>query len=251
MEKIIKDALSDLGLSEKEIRFFLTNYLSGPSSINNIARTAKIERSTAYLIAQTLLQKGYIFEDFKRYKKTLITVEPKTLLRMLLAKQRQMGRHEQTLQENLPELQALHQASGIRPHVRTYEGTKGLLAVWRDILADSQEVFLWTNQETENNVFSKKYHSLFIAERIKKNIFMKVLAVNNQKGKLLSKYDKSSLRETKILPKNVFFSAETYIYGNKVAILDYNKEIIGVIIESEQIVQSHKAIFDMSWANLS
>jgi len=251
MDKIIKDALADLVLTEKEIRFFLTNYQSGPSTINDIAKNARIERSTAYLIAQNLLNRGLILEDFKRYKKTIITVEPKTLLRMLLAKHRQIGRHEQSLQENLPELQAIHQASTIRPKVRTYDGTQGLLAVWRDILADSQEVLLWTNQETENNVFSEKYHSLFIAERIKKKITMRVLAVHNQKGKLLIKSDVKQMRQTKLLPKNMKFSAETYIYGNKVATLDYNKDIIGVIIESEQIVQSHKAIFELIWSNLS
>ncbi len=250
MEKIIKNALADLGLTEKEIRFFLTNYQSGPSTINDIAKIARIERSTAYLIAQNLLNRSLILEDFKRYKKTIITVEPKTLLRMLLAKHRQIGRHEQALQENLPELQAIHQSSTIRPKVRTYEGTQGLLAIWRDILADSQEVLLWTNQETENNVFSEKYHSLFIAERIKKKIDMRVLVVNNQKGKLLIKSDTKQMRQSKLLPKNVFFSAETYIYGTKVATLDYNKDIIGIIIESEQIVQSHRAMFDMTWGNL-
>jgi sugar-specific transcriptional regulator TrmB len=250
MDKILKDALSDLGLNEKEIRFFLTNYQSGPSTINAIAKLAKLERSTAYLIAQTLLNKGLILEDFKQYNKTIIAIEPKTLQRMLLAKHRQIGRHEQVLQANLPELEALHHSSVIRPKVRTYEGNNGLLAVWRDILSESQEVLLWTNQETENNVFSEKYHSLFIAERVKKKIKMRVLAVNNKKGKSLIKQDATHLRKTKLLPKKVFFSTETYIYGNKVATLDYNKNIIGVIIESEQIVQSQKAMFEMTWNNL-
>jgi len=250
MDKIIKDALLDLGLTEKEVRFFLASYFAGPSSINEVARNAKIERSTAYLIAQTLLNEGYLIEDFKQYKKIISTIEPKTLLTKLLARQRQLGRHELLMQEKLPELQAIHQASAIRPHVKTYEGVKGLLAVWKDILTESQEVLLWTNQETEKNVFSEKYHSLFIAERVKKHIPMRVLAVNNSKGKQLVKKDLSYLRKTKLLPKNISFSSETYIYGNKIATLDYNKEIIGIIIESEQIVQSHKAIFEMTWGDL-
>jgi sugar-specific transcriptional regulator TrmB len=155
MDKIIQDILSDLGLGAKEIRFFLTNYKSGPSSINELAKTAKIERSTAYLIAQNLLEKGYLIEDFKNYKKTLITIEPKTLLRMILNKQRQIGRHEKQLQENLPELEALHQTSEIRPRVRTYEGNKGLLAIWKDILSQSQEVLLWTIKKPKK-IYSQK-----------------------------------------------------------------------------------------------
>lgn len=251
MEKIIKDILTDLGLSEKEVRFFIANYLTGPTNINEIIKQAKIERSTAYLIAQTLIQKGYLIEDYKQYKKTLSTVDPQTLLRMLSTKQRQIGRHELLFKEHLAELQAHYQLSEVRPRVRTYEGNQGLLSVWRDILMTSEEVLLWTNQETEKNMFSEKYHNLFIAERVKKNIPMRAIAVNNEKGKRLVKDDFLALRQTKLLPKNVSFSAETYIYENKLAILDYNKEIIGIIIENKQIVESQKAVFEMTWKNLS
>lgn len=247
MEKILKDALSDLGCSEKEIKFFITNYKIGSSSINEIAKISKIERSTAYLISQNLIEKGFIIEDLRQYKKNLITVEPKTLLRMLSSKQRQIGRHELALQENLPSLQTLYLTSEHRPTVRTYDGNSGLLSVWRDILSNPQEVLLWTNQETESNFFTEEYHQLFIKERLKKHISMRVLTVNNKKGKTLIKDDKDSLRQTKLLPPNVNYSAETYVYGSKIAILDYNKDIIGVIIESEQIANAQRAIFEMNW----
>lgn len=88
MDKLIKDTLLDLGLTEKEIKFFVTSYQLGPSPINEIAQRAKIERSTAYLIVQQLIKKGFLFEDHKQYKKLLTAVEPQTLLRMLAAKQR-------------------------------------------------------------------------------------------------------------------------------------------------------------------
>jgi len=251
MEKILKDTLLDLGCSDKEIKFFIINYTLGPSSITHIAKKARLERSTAYLIAQNLVDKGLLIEDLKHYKKTLTPIEPKTLLRMLSARLRQIGRHEITLQENLPQLQSLHQISSTRPSVRTYDGETGLLSIWQDILSSpQQEVLLWTNQQTESNFFSTKYHNLFIKERLKKNIPLRVLAVNNPKGKLLLLEDITSLRQTKLLPPGITFSAETYIYGNKIAILDYNKDIIGIIISSEQIASSQKSIFEMNWKQL-
>lgn len=251
MEKVLRDTLIDLGLTEKEIIFFLTNYTLGAATINEIVKRSGIERSTAYLIAQELIKKGFIIEDFKQYKKLLITIEPKTLLRMLAAKQRKVGRHELALQENLPTLQANYLASEIRPRVRTYEGNTGILAIWRDILSLPQEVLLWTNQETETKFFTKDHHQLFIQERLKKNVSLRVLTVNNAKGKLLKKFDTTSLRETKLLPENTFFSSETYLYGDKMATLDYNKDSIGVVIESEQIVQAQRAIFEMTWRQIT
>lgn len=250
MEKIIRDVLLDLGLTTKEVLFFLTNYKLGAATINDIAKKARIERSTAYLIAQQLLAKGFLLEDFKQYKKSLITIEPKTLLRMAAARQRQIGRHELALKENLPQLQTVYQASETRPKMRSFEGKNGLLSVRRDILELSQEILLWTNQKTESMFFTQEYHQNFITERIRKEIAIRVLAVNNKQGAFLQKNSEQQLRQMKLLPKDVFFSAETYIYGNKVAIIDYNKDIIGIIIESEQIATAQRAIFEMTWNTL-
>lgn len=251
MEKLIKDTLSDLGLTEKEITFFLANYLLGPSSINSIAKRSRLERSTTYLVAQDLIKKGFIIEDFKQYNKSLTTVEPQVLIRMLAAKQRKIGRHELALQENLPTLQALYQASEIRPRVRTYEGATGIISVWKDILSVSQEVLLWTNQETEINFFTEQHHRLFIQERLKQKISLRALAVNNNKGANLLKKDYELNRTTRLLPEHVVFSAETYLYGNKMAVIDYKKDIIGIVIESEPIVSAQRAIFEMTWEKLA
>ncbi len=248
MDKLIQDSLSQFGLSAKESKFFLICFKIGPATINEIARKARIRRSTAYLIAETLLQKQLIEEDLHHYKKKIVTVEPKTLLRMLSAKQRAIGRQELELKEKLADLQAVYNASDVRPKVRVFEGINGLSAVEKDILSAKKEILLWTNQETENNFFSKQFHNQFIEIRKRKGIFIRVLAVNNKKGRLLQSTDKGSLRETRLLPKNRSFSPETYIYDDKIAMLDYKKDIIGVIIQSEPLSSAQKAVFELSWS---
>jgi hypothetical protein len=186
-------------------------------------------------------------QDFKEYKKTLTAIDPKRLITLLRSRERSLRRQEESLEEHLPELQALYQASEIRPKVRVFQGNKGLLSVWHDILSSKTDVLLWTNQATESAFFSPNLHTKFIHDRIEKNIFMKVLTVTNTEGQLLLTSDAQSLRSTKLLPKETTFSAETYIYDNKVATLDYKKDIIGIIIESESIASSQKAVFEMMW----
>jgi sugar-specific transcriptional regulator TrmB len=165
MEKLLKDALSDLGCSDKEIKFFITTYTTGPASITDLAKIAKMERSTAYFIADQLIAKGFLIEDLKRYKKLITTIEPKTLLRILAARQRKIGRHELALQENLPELQALYQASEIRPKLRTYEGKKGLLEIRRDLLAIRRQKVNFLPKNIMRTLLSKgngeKFQSAF------------------------------------------------------------------------------------------
>lgn len=250
MEKSLERTLLLMGLSPKEIKFFLACFKIGPSSINEVAKSAKLERSTAYLIAQDLLSKGLLIEDLKSYGRKIATVEPKKLLSLIASKQRVLRRHELELEESLPELQALYQASEIRPKVRVYEGNSGLLEVWKDILSTKGEILVWTNQQTDTLVFGPQRHISFIDERVKKGIKARVLSVDNPEGRRLKKLDPQLLRETKILPKETNFTAETYIYGNKVAVLDYNKDIIGVITESGPISNSQREIFELTWKSL-
>jgi HTH-type transcriptional regulator, sugar sensing transcriptional regulator len=248
MDKLLEDTLKLLNLNNKEIKFFKTCFKLGNPTINEVIKVAKLERSTGYLIAQSLIEKDLIEEDYREYKKRLIAAEPKKLLRILSTKGRTLGRQEIELKEKLPELQAVYKVSDIRPNVRVFDGLNGLLEIWQDILTSKTKILLWSNQETEKQFFTTSQHQKFIEERIKKNIQIEVLAVNNEKGSQLKKNDGKAFRQTKLLQKGITFSAETYIYDNKVAILDYKKDIIGIIIESEPIYTSQKAIFQITWS---
>ena len=151
------------------------------------------------------------------------------------------------LKEHMAELDALYQASDIRPKVRVFQGRKGLLDMQADILSAKKEILLWSNQQTESRFFTETYHQKFIETRIKRNIFIKVLVVANPEALSLQSKDTISLRETHLLSKNISFSAETYIYDSKVAILDYKKDIIGILIESQEIAEIHRAMFLATW----
>ena len=247
MEKILEKSLTLLGCSSLEIKFFIACFTIGPASITQIAAGAKIRRSTAYLLAKKLIADGLILEDHKTYGGRLHTIEPKRLLQIVADRQRRFRRLEIEIEENLPDLQALYKASDIRPKVRLYEGNSGLMQIWNDILSTKGEILLWTNQQTENLFFGPQSHDQFISERVRKNIPIRVLAVNNLSGSELRKKDKSVLRQTKLLPEKTVFSAETYIYDSKIAMLDYNQDTIGIIVESQALVTQQKAQFELVW----
>lgn len=247
MDKTISNSLALLGLDTLSIRFFLAAMKLGPAGIADIATAARLKRSTAYLLVKQLAEKQLILLDHKGYANKVYPVEPEVILRLVSARQRQLRRQEIELESALPQIRSLYQTSPIRPKIRVFEGNPGLLQVWQDILSAQGEILLWTNQQTENQFFSQTNHDKFIAERLTKKIPIRVLATESPESRSLQSSDSESLRQTKILPKSTIFSAETYIYDHKIAILDYNKDIIGVIIESVPIASSHKAIFETTW----
>jgi len=247
MDRTLTNSLLQLGCNEKHVKFYRANLELGVATLLEIAKKARLQRSTAYLVASELVGMGLINEDHKTYKKLFTVTEPDRILQKLEAKYRQIGRNNIALKEVLPELRAVHQTTTIRPRVRTFEGKSGLVAVWNDILAEQQEILLWTNQKTERFVFGENTHDLFIRERLTKGIATRVLAVNNTEGVALRAIDSDNMRQTKLLPDDTSFTSETYIYGNKIAILDMNKDIFGIITESEQIASSQRAIFEHAW----
>jgi len=247
MDRVLQNSLLQLGCTQKHVKFYQAAFELGPAPLLEIAKKARLQRSTAYLIASELIELGLMSEDHKTYKKQFIAAEPDLVLRKLEARHRQLGRNNIAFREKLPELRAEHQSTLVRPKVRTYSGKTGLVAVWKDILSEQQEILLWTNQEIERQFFGEETHDLFIAERIKKRISTRVLAVDSPRSRDLILTDELNLRQTRILPSNASFTSETYIYGNKVAVLDIGKDIFGVITESQQIANSHRNIFEFTW----
>ena len=52
----------------------------------------------------------------------------------------------------------------------------------------------------------------------------------------------------RLIPTEKFnFTNEINIYDDKVAIISFKEELIGMIIESTEIANSQRAIFDMCW----
>ena len=247
MDRILAQCLTQLGCNEKHIRFYLANVELGDATLAEITKKARLQRSTAYLIAAEMVDKGLVSENHKAYKKLFTAAEPDLLLQKLEARHRQIGRSTIAFKEALPDLRAAHQTTTTRPRVRTFEGRAGLVAVWKDLLGQRQEILLWTNQATEGEVFGRGTHDQFIAERLAKSIPIRVLAVRNREAEALLAGDNACLRQTRLLPEDTYFTSETYIYGNKVAVLDIGKDIFGVITENAQIAASQRALFELVW----
>lgn len=247
MEQILTRSLIMLGCTQKHVKFYLALFALGPATMSEIIKKSRLQRSTAYLIATDLIELRLIREDHKPYKKQFIAAEPDYILQKLEAKHRQLGRNNIAYSEALPELRTEYRSPLAQPRVHTYTGKAGLLAVWKDILETKQEILLWTNQEIERLFFGEDIHDAFIKERIQKGIATRVLAVDSPRGKELQSSDDSALRQTQLLPAEITFTSETYIYGDKIAILDVGNDFFCVITESRQIADSHRAVFELTW----
>jgi len=95
--------------------------------------------------------------------------------------------------------------------------------------------------------FAEKYFK----ERVKKKIRIKVIAPLSKIAQEWQQNSLKDLREMKIINNPEFkFNADMEVYGNKVALISYKEDFLGVIIESQEINQMMRAAFEIMWQSL-
>ncbi len=105
----IKIALKNYGLEDEEGRLYLAALETGESPLARIAKKAGLKRSSAYVIAKKLEEKGLLGNFKMRNGLRFVAAQPSILLE-------QLNRKTKEISEILPELRAIiNQPSIIAP----------------------------------------------------------------------------------------------------------------------------------------
>ncbi len=231
--------LKNIGLTVKQAKVYLATLETGQSPVSMIANKAGINRVTTYDILEKLIQKGFIHFITKNKIKLFSATEPEIITE---------GFKQKTieLEKILPELEQLG-GEKVIPHVRYFEGIEGIKAIYADTLTSKTDILNYANSE-EIRIHWPTYDQDYVKKRAKKKIFLYGIAPDDEYGKEVQKKDKESFREIRLVPKADYnFSNEIHIYDHKVAIISMKNELIGMIIESQEIANTQRAIFKMAW----
>jgi len=245
----IKKALNLLGLNTNAIKFYLASFKHGLASVGDIAKLIQLDRSSAYLALRQLEAKGLIEEEKNSKRKKICARPPQAILSRLRSESRKLRNQCLDIEDQLPELLAEYKEKDKQPVLQFFSGLDGLKQISDDILeSDSNELLVFSNQKEEKRVFNKVDHQEFVKARMSKNIKVRVLSPDTKEAQNLRKQDTRSLRETRIIKqKNIPFTNEIYIYGNKIAMLEFVDEIQGFIVKSRAFHQAQKWIFEEIW----
>jgi len=251
--------LKKIGLNEKESQVYLSLLELGAQPASIIGRKANINRSTTYLVLESLIKIGYVNEHVRADVKYFAAADPQIIVQNLEQQEHKIDANREEFIELLPEFYALTNPLSIKPRIRFYEGEEGVKRAMNDTLNASESLYAWSAFDSwfkapqSLQKYIKEYAKLR-AEKYKIPVKVIVRDTPEVRKYLLKQYptledDKDPLMEIRWVPKGIpAFNNETNIYDDKVSIVSLARnELLGIIIESHEIAQLHKAIFQMSW----
>lgn len=243
--KELEKSLISLGFSDKEAGVYMALLKLGKGTVSEIARRARINRTTGYDILDTLIAKGLASMSGKEPKQEYAAETPEKILKLLQEKIEQDKNALEEAREIIPRLTPFYQ-TGNRPRVRFYEGIEGLKEVYEDTLTSHEPIRAYANVEEMHKTLPG-YFPRYYQRRAQKGISIRGIIPDNEYGKERARHDREEARQTALISeKEHYFSPEINMYDNKVMIASW-KEKLGIIIESKEIAEAMKSVYELAW----
>jgi len=245
-KEAIKKALRNLGFSPKEANVYLALLELGRSTVSEIARHANINRTTGYDILDNLVNRGLVSLTGKKPRQEYVAESPDRLEKLYKEAIEKNADYLKTATELIPQLKSIHNVSG-RPRVRFYEGTDGLMEVYEDTLTSHEPIRAYATVDDMYRALPG-YFPKYFKRRTAKGISIRAIVPRTQIGMELAARNREEARETALIPFDRFhFSPEINVYDTKVMIASW-REKLGIIIESAEIADAMKKIYELAWA---
>jgi len=207
--EILPLEMRKLGLTEKEVQIYLVGLELGPTSVQNIAKKAKLTRPTTYEIIKKLEEKGLFLESKGKKKRYFVAQHPERILGILRTQKREIEEREREFIRIIAALESKYSLKENEGN-KLFKGREGLKAL-DEILSFSPtpEIIIVNPRKTKT----------------KKEIFQKI---KKRLGKIKIKEVKSKLDGTLIIfDKAIFLPV---------------KKQQGLLIENQLIVDIFKKL---------
>jgi HTH-type transcriptional regulator, sugar sensing transcriptional regulator len=245
------EALRQIGLNEKEACVYNTSLLLGKATVEQIAKSAKLVRTSTYTQVESLMKLG-LMSSFVIGKKTYYVAEaPTNLARLLDNQESQTKTGRNVLTTLLPELLSTYTKAGDRPVIRFFPGKEGLTTMREEVLQmENKELLIVSNYHGLLATYSEKERDEFSKRRHARNITTRVIYTTDP-----TKDPNIEYGAKKFFPKNVRimpnvkneFAFDIYLFDDKVCLSSYDPDVWGVLIAGKAMHESVKLLYEIAW----
>lgn len=238
--------LTKIGLSLEEAKTYVACLEVNGGAVSTIAKKAQSNRVSCYHTLENLLKKRFVTRHTKNNIQHYAPESPENILALAQEK-------VNLTKGILPELNALIGILDFKPKIRVYEGKDGIGRIFRESLEAKSEILGYTNLKRFID-FSPDLFREYTGKKLNRNIKTRYLSPNiietvDVIRPFLPKKYNQDLLEILLVNKNQFpFDNEILIFDNSVCVVSLKPdELMGLIIESQTLARTMKAIFDLAW----
>ena len=244
---LIKD-LIEFGLSEKEAKVYLALLELGMASVQKIALEAEINRSSTYVVLESLIKQGFVSlaqdDNIQQY----LATSPDIFLRLAEKRADRETDLRDRIKNILPELKSVSSDVKFKPRFRVFEGKEGFISAIDETLEDNKEKLIRMYYSSELILKLIPIHIISWAKRrFELGIRLHSLIPLNKASKIIVNTMPRLHRVTYLPEDKKPFCSNVAIWDNKIGYMFKRKDkITTIIIDAEEIVDGMKNIFDLA-----
>ena len=241
--------LKNLGLSEAEIKVFLSLHQGGSLTASELTRLTKTKRPTVYYALRQLEDRGLIHKVGSLGVERFQAEAPDKLLTLLTLQRQALDALEVDVQELVPTLTVSTKAPEGKPTVLFYEGEAAVKQAIMDTLycrdrhIDSlapDDNFFWQ----VSRAFSNAYIDKRVARRITtRNLWEKTL----EPTIMVRQY--AGLSQVRILPADMHgkFRTTVFLYDDAVMYISSLASGYALVVRSKEHHELMKSMYEALW----
>jgi len=240
------DLLKKIGLTESQSKAYIALVKYGSLKANELAEKIEETRTNSYMILDRLVELGLATKDESAKVMKYMPTNPTSLERLIENKRKDVLTTEKQVRDTMPQLLSYYYTYQNQPGVRFFQGEEGIMQMYEDQRRTSKDIYFISSQAAFNLLGDKLYKH--IEQRAKLGI--KSFGIEPAEEKNIDdgqENDKKLLRDMVWAPTGALEApVNMYVYGDKTALISFDEEVIGTIIESPKIAQAMKQLFGLA-----
>lgn len=234
--------LTNAGFSENQALVYLACLKLGNASIWDISEASGVKRTTCYVVLEDLAEKNIASKVGGAKKVTYSVISPDELWFNLKNRQNQLA-------EALGEMSTLASKAHARPVVKMFEGVEGIEQSYKLTLnlPEGSEILIYGTPEVY--VHYQKMIDEYVKQRVAAKISVRDIIPDTPFGREVIKEDSQVLRESRLLPKEIFDQqTEVNILPDSILYIAHSEtKPFATLIKNTTLAREEKNRFEILW----
>ncbi len=244
--------LEDIGLTKVQAEAYKKLIEVGLSSAPALAGLIGESRTNGYKVLDKLVDLGLAVKEAVGGKFKYSATSPAALEQFVKQQAETVRQKQRRLNIELPRLLDYYFAHSERPSIRYFEGKDGIVSIYKDQVATQDQMYyIRTPSDLSYLGFDELHHlrNLYPKFGIQRHVIIQDSSpadIPTEERIPVEESDKHMLINRTWIHENDYTApVEWAAYGNKLSIVQYGEEAMGMVIESAPIAEAFRQIFTL------